>query len=82
VAQSAPEMGVEVVEVAECIAEQIDEVVPVMVVRHRPAEWWEETFRRIGQRIIRRGRDQTEFVPVPPQYSSVCHARTHPAFTR
>jgi hypothetical protein len=60
-------MGVEVLEVVESIAHEVHDVVPVMVVRHRPAERWEEAFRRIGLRVVRRGRDQAEPIPVPPQ---------------
>src|SRR5262245_40298546 len=56
--------GVEVPEETIGIAEEIDDVVPVVVVRHRPAKWREETLRRIGLRGVGRGWDQTEPVPV------------------
>jgi hypothetical protein len=60
-------MGVEVLEVAEGFAEEIDDVVPVMVMGHRAAEWRKETLRGIGLWVIGRGRDQTELFPVPRQ---------------
>lgn len=58
--QRALRMGVEVLEVAEGIAEEIDGVVQVVVVGHRATEWREETLCRIGLRVVRRGWDQTE----------------------
>jgi hypothetical protein len=64
VAQGSLRTQVEVLEVAEGVAEEIDDVVPVMVVRRRPAEWSEEKLGGIGLRAVGRGRDQTQLVAV------------------
>lgn len=58
---------VEILEVAESIAKQIGDVLPVMVMRHATAERRPKTLRGIGLRVIRWGRDETELVSVPLQ---------------
>ena len=67
VAQGPLGMGVEVGEAAVGIAEEVDDIVPVMVMGYPPTKGLPEAFRGVGLRVVRRGGDQAEIGAVTLQ---------------